>query len=83
MTEQTGEIIITLDSDEKHFQFEDFNIDYNTPSDEILEAVYQPILEEFGVNIKEDQGDFVYTVKKVEKSGNVYIFPKSPAGTLK
>lgn len=75
-----GEIIVTLESDEKHFSFEDFNITFDSTPEEILDAVSPAILEQFGVNIKEDQGDYIYTVKKVESSGNVYIFPKSPAG---
>ena len=79
-TRPVGEIIVTLESDEKHFAFADFGITFDSTSDEILDAVSPAILEQFGVNIKEDQGEYIYTVKKVEASGNVYIFPKSPAG---
>jgi hypothetical protein len=75
-----GEIIVTLESDEKHFPFADFSVTFDSTPDEILEAVAPAILEQFGVNIKEDQGEYIYTVKKVESSGNVYVFPKSPAG---
>jgi len=77
-----GEIIITLESDEKHYPFADFDISFDSTPEEILDAISPAILEEFGINLKEDQGDYIYTVKKVESSGNVYIFPKSPAGVL-
>jgi len=76
-----GEIIVTLESDEKHFSFADFSVTFDSTPDEILDAVSPAILEQFGVNIKEEQGDWIYTVKKVEASGNVYVFPKSPAGS--
>lgn len=79
----TGEIIVTLESEEKHLSFDDYDVTFDSTSEEILEAVSESVLEEFGINLKEDQGDYIYTVKKVEGSGNVYIFPKSPAGTFK
>lgn len=78
-----GEIIVIVESDEKHFPFDDFDVTFDSSADEILEAVAPAILEQFGVNIKEDQGDYLYVVKKVENSGNVYISPKSPAGLTK
>jgi len=77
-----GEIIVTLESDEKHMSFDDFDVTYDSSADEILKAVAPAVLEEFGVNIEEDQGDYLFTVKKVENSGNVFIFPKSPAGLI-
>jgi len=86
MTRRSGsaeEIIVTLESDEKHFPMSDFNLTLENTSDEILDAVSPAVLEEFGVNLKEDQGEYLFTVKKIEASGNIYIFPKSPAGTLK
>ena len=81
MTDTVGEIIVILESDEKHFPFTDFSVTYNSTDEEILDAVAPAILEQFGVNIKEDQGGWLYTVKKVEASKNVYISPKSPAGS--
>ena len=38
-----------------------------------MDAVSPAVLEEFGVNLKEDQGDYLYTVKKVENSKNVLV----------
>lgn len=76
----SGEIIVTLESDEKHFPLSNFDVTIDSSPNEILDAVQPAVLEEFGINIKEDQGDYIFTVKKVESSGNIYIFPKSPAG---
>jgi hypothetical protein len=74
-----SEIIITLESQEKHYSFEDLGVTFESSNDEILKAVQPVILETTGVNISEDD-DQLYTVKKIEESKNVYIFPKSPAG---
>ncbi len=79
----TGEIIITLESEEKHYPYAEFDVTFDSTGDEILEAISPAILEEFGVNLQESQGEYIFTVKKVESSKNTYIFPKSPAGTFK
>ena len=78
-----GKIIVVVESDEKSFPFSDFSTTFDSTPSEILDAVAPAILEKFGINIKEEQGGDLYTVKKVQESGNVYIFPKSPAGSLK
>lgn len=75
-----AEIIVTLESNEKHFNQEDFGVTIDSTDQQILDAVAPAILEEFGVNLKEDQGDYIYIVKKVSESGNIFVFPKSPAG---
>ena len=82
-TEQpAGEVIVVVESNEKHFPMSDFGITFDSSADEILEAVSPAILEEFGVNLKEEGEEGLYIVKKVSESGNLFIFPKSPAGTL-
>lgn len=74
-----ADIVIILEDDEKEFSFEDLDVTFDSSPDEILEAVSKPVLEQFGVNIKEDD-EFIYTVKKIDRLKNVRIFPKSPAG---
>lgn len=76
-----ADIVIILEDDEKEFSFEDLDVTFDSSPDEILEAVSKPVLEQFGVNIKEDD-EFIYTVKKIDRLKSVRCFPKSPAGVL-
>ncbi len=78
--ENQGEIIITLASTEKHYQYEDLGVTYESSDSEILNALQPILMEEEGFNIKEEQEDGYYTLKRVEDSHNIYVFPKSPAG---
>lgn len=77
---RAGEIIVTLESDEKHYPYADYGVTFDNTSEEILDAISPAVLEEFGVNLKEDQGEYLFTVKKIESSQNTYVYPKSPAG---
>jgi hypothetical protein len=76
-TEPTGRIIVTLESEEKTYDYETLGVTFESSDSEILEAIAPVVEEETGVDILED-GTFV--VKKVESSRNSYIFPKSVAG---
>lgn len=81
MAEAEGKVIVTLESDEKSFEYDALGVTFDSTPEEILDAVQAPVLEEFGVNIKEG-GESIFTVKKIDSSGNIYVFPKSPAGKL-
>jgi len=70
-----GKIIITLESEEKSYEFSDLDVKYDSTPEEILAAVQPPVLEDYGINIESD-----FVVKKMENTGNVKIFPKSVAG---
>ena len=72
-------IIITLDSKDRKIPYSLLGVTFDSSPEEILGAVQPLILEEEGINIKADD-EFIFTVKKATNSGNVYIFPKSPAG---
>lgn len=74
-----ADIVIVLENDEKEFSFEDLGVTFDSSPEEILDAVSKPILEDTGINIKEDD-EHVYTVKKIDRLKSVRIFPKSPAG---
>lgn len=80
MSEQVGEIIVVLNSAEKKFQFSDFSVTFDSADNEILDAIAPRLLEEEGFDIREQQNEGLYTVKKQEDSKNVFIFPKSTAG---
>ncbi len=82
MTDVVGEIIITLASQEKHYSYGRLSVSFDSTDEEILDAVQPVVLEETGINILEDRSEGNYTIKRVEESKNLYIFPKSVAGIL-
>ena len=74
--ENNGEIIVTLASDEKHYEYERLSVSFDSSDEEIIEAVNPVLEEEEGTSL--DLSD--WTVKRVESSKNIYVFPKSTAG---
>lgn len=79
-TQAPGQITVTLASTEKHYTFEQLSVGFDSTDQEILDALAPVLLEDEGFNIKEDQGDGYYTIKRVQDSQNIYVFPKSTAG---
>lgn len=75
-----GKIIVTLTSKELEFDYSNLGITFDSTNQEIIDAVAGVILEQEGINIKEDSGEGIYIVKKVQESGNCYLFPKAVAG---
>jgi hypothetical protein len=80
MTDTRGEIIVVLNSTEKHFPYADFSVTFDSTDKEILDAIAPRLLEEEGFDIREQQEEGLYTIKSVEESQSKYIFPKSTAG---
>lgn len=80
MTDTTGKIIVTLSNREVEFDYDTLGVTFESSNQEIIDAVADSILESDGINIKEDSGEGIYTVKKVEDSKNAYLFPKAVAG---
>ena len=79
MSETQGEIIVVLESAEKHYSYEQLGLTFESSDKEVLDALQPVILEETGINILEDEEE-LYTVKRVEESKSTFLFPKSPAG---
>lgn len=77
-----GEIIVTLASTEKHYTYAQLGVGYNSTDKEILDALKPVLLEEEGFNIEEEQEDGYFTLKRVDSSQNIFVFPKSTAGAL-
>lgn len=79
-TEPTGEIIVTLASKELKYSYEQLGVTFDSSDSEILDALQPVVLEEEGFDIKEEQDEGAYTLKRVDQSKNIYLFPKSTAG---
>ena len=75
-----GEVIVTLSSEEKHYSYADLSIDYGSSDTEILNALAPVLQEEEGFDIRQEQRDGYFTIKRVDASQNIYVFPKSTAG---
>lgn len=75
-----GEITITIDSVDRKFQYEDFGLSYESTDDEIVDALTPNLRESEGFNFKEEYDEGAYTIKRMDASKNIYIFPKSTAG---
>ena len=78
----TGEIIVTLASDEKHYPYDRLSVEFNSSDEEILDALAPVLLEEEGFDIRDEQRDGYFTIKRVESSQNIFVFPKSTAGIV-
>lgn len=81
-TRSTGEIIVTMSSSEKHYSYDSLNVGFESTDKEILDALEPVLLEEEGFDIKEEQEEGYFTIKRVDSSQNIYVFPKSTAGAL-
>lgn len=78
--ERTGNITVVLSNDEKHYEFEALGVTFESTDAEILDALYPVLMEEEGFNIKEEQAEGYYTLKRQQDSKNIFVFPKSTAG---
>lgn len=76
-----GEIIVTLASDEKHYPYDRLSVGYGSTDTEILDALAPVLLEEEGFDIRTEQRDGYFTIKRVDSSQNIFVFPKSTAGS--
>ena len=79
---ESGEIIVTLTSTEKHVNYDDLSVGFDSTDQQILDALQPVLLEEDGFDLKEEQDEGMYTIKRVDSSKNIYVFPKSTAGVL-
>ena len=75
--EVVGKIIVTVESEDHEFEYEELSVSFESTPEEIIEALKDPVLEKTdGVDITEDD---IYVVRKSENSGMIYVHPKSPA----
>lgn len=80
MEPTVGEITITLDSVDRKYQYADFGLTYDSTDEEIVAALTPNLQESEGFNLREEYADRAYTIKRMDDSKNIYIFPKSTAG---
>jgi len=74
-----GQIIVTMENQEKAYEYEALGVSFDSTPEEILAAVQPALLEEFGLNIKDESGSYIYTAKKIMANESHILYPKSPA----
>ena len=74
-----GQIIVTMESQEKAYEYEALGVSFDSTPEEILAAVQPVVLEEFGLNIKDEGGNYIYMAKKLTSNESFVLFPKSVA----
>lgn len=80
MDDVAGEITVTINSTDKKYSNDVIGVTVNSTDEEIVDAL-TPILEEDeGFNLREEFDQAAYTIKRMDNSNNIYIFPKSTAG---
>ena len=72
--------IVTLESEEVMLNNEDLGVGHANSDSEVIAAISPVIEERTGMDMSDEYEDGYWTVKRVTSSGNMYIFPKSPAG---
>lgn len=82
--ENAGQITVTLASVEKHYGYDRLGVEFNSTDAEILNALAPVLQEEEGFDIRQEQAEGHYTIKRTTDpdtgAQNVYVFPKSIAG---
>lgn len=77
MNESTGEIIVTLTNNEKHYDYDRLGVTFDSSDQEIFTALAPILLEEEGFVLSND----IMATKRMTESQNTFVFPKSPAGS--
>lgn len=80
MVETLGEITVTLESDERKYSYDSLSVNFNSSDSEIISALTPVLSEDTGVNMQEEFEDGYWTVKRIDSTQNIYVFPKSTAG---
>ena len=74
-----NKIIIAVAGRDRHVDYADYGLTFDSTDTEILNAVGPMVHEEFGVDLR-DRGEWVYKIHKTRNNQNVYIIPNSTAG---
>jgi len=77
----TGEIIITFESEDHRFSYEQFGLTFESTDEEVIQAIapqMKELDESFDLEQEWEEGN--WTVRRAENSQTVFIFPKSTQG---
>ncbi len=81
MSNPIGEITVTLESEERKYPYDTLGVGYSSSDQEIIDALDPMLEEDVGMHIADEFSRGNWTLKRVDSSQNIYVFPKSTAGS--
>jgi len=75
------DVKILLENEVKNYQSDTLGVNMESTPDQILEACQKVILEESGIDIKQE-GIFIYNVRKLIDEDTILVLPKTVAGNM-
>lgn len=78
---RAGEVIVTLEGRELDpIPMESIGITIDSTNRQILDAVRGSVLEMTGVDLRDEQEEYAFAVRKALNTGRIFIYPKPVAG---
>lgn len=76
----TDKIVICIEGEDQFWDYQDYNLTFDSSESDILTTLQPAIEEHFGVNIKDENNGWLYKTRKATESRNIYLIPNSTAG---
>ncbi len=78
--EITDKVILTVNSQDKHIDYDRLGLSFDSSNEEVLEAVRPVVQEIFNEDIKDTDGSWLFKTRKAENNKNIYVIPNLTAG---
>lgn len=78
--ENQGEIVVILNSTDHKYSYDTLSVTYESSDSEIISALAPVLQEEEGFDLNQEFQDGAYTLKRMDNSRTIFLFPKSTAG---
>lgn len=79
-TVNEAKVVVTLDGRDMTIPMESLGITMDSSEREILTACQSAVLEREGVNIRDENDEHAFGVRKAVNSNTAYVYPKPVAG---
>lgn len=76
----TNKLVICIEGQDQYWNYEDYNLSFDSSEADILGTLQPAIEEHFGVSIRDDYSGWLYKTRKATDSRNIYLIPNSTAG---
>ena len=78
--EITNKIIVAIEGDDEFFNYEDYDLTFESSDEDVLNAISGAVSEKFNVSLREADGTWLYKTRRANTNKNIYIIPNSTAG---
>lgn len=75
----TNKIIVSAGTRDLFLDYADYGLSFESTESEILTAVNSVVREQLNVDLQ-DEGDWLYKIRKAIDSQNIHVIPNSVAG---